>query len=67
MKTWTMTRYLHALSWWRSKGNGTGSFNEDLYRKFIEIRYGINNLDELNINKQCKQATEKTNFQYKNL
>ena len=49
MDSWNIARYFHAISWWQSENNGIGQFNEELYRRFVEIRYG---LDNINIHKK---------------
>lgn len=34
---WSVTMYYYALDWWKRNG----SFNKELYEKFLEARYNI--------------------------
>jgi hypothetical protein len=42
MKHWNFVMYYYAINWWRDSNHyGTGHFNQELYEKFLEIRYGL--------------------------
>ena len=38
---WSLAQYFKAIDWWRSETHGTGHFNQELYERIIQIKYGI--------------------------
>ncbi len=38
---WSISQYFKAIDWWRSEAHGTGHFNQELYERFLKIRYNL--------------------------
>lgn len=39
MKNWNLAKYVFAVTWWKGNSYGNGHFNEELYQRFLKIRY----------------------------